>query len=415
MSAISNSNRDSAMINALQGVEVDDPSKYSLSPSVPNFGMNVVKLAPESALNSTTAKDVQWKLPSNGFLVDGYLRVECSATSASGVTSSFKGPMNFEYFSVNSRDSEIMKVYPEILIHDLFANTNYNAAVNLNHAMGNRLAGSDAASTSNIINYVPLQAMPFAGSPKEALDTRFLEQLTLHAKARAAAATDARADASYVSADLYAKFNEYDDEAYRQHVNNNYKNQTKLQQRVSWTCYKESVVSQTSDAGVGAEESSTGNSWDAPGCITESYFMVKDLPSGTNTNLMALEPITQLVVNGNGRELLNLDNVEGFSLCMKQEGGNLYQHGVSITDNTITRTVNSTNILKVDWTMQGLGDDVRDKFSGGLSAGNLTSKTFDIFYTNTGDNAKEIHVIHKVQQLLSIDPRNGSVSVSARS
>ena len=423
---ITNSNRDSSLINALQSVSTHDPMRYSLSESLPNNGMEIVKLSPATALSGTSTNEVKFRLPPNQFLVDGFLKYSAAAGSTnSGTVSAYRGAMAFSEFRIDSRDGSLQVVTPEVLVYDALSRGSNAEIANKKLAMGGSSALTASATTDSLANnyYVPLGGLFALDSPQQAYDCRFFQELSLVCKPRTVSEVDGRGSASHHASDaltLYAKYVKYDEESYKEYVNSTFKNQSKLQQRLSWSIYDEDSTGGTSVAVTQV----VGRAWNCPHVITETFIFVRDnTEQNTNKNLFSFQGIKSLTIRGNGREIYKCDDMLGSNLCMHKDQGAIDVTSLGVSAPTAAQvgieyaalSHGAHNIVKIDWRLQKLPDEenMRDSFTGGLAAGAMSSKNFDVDFIDGGNS--RVYMQHRISQLVQIDSRNGGISVSARS
>lgn len=425
-STIVQANKNSSLVRSVVDASAEDKYEYTLGASLPVIGKEVVKTAPEGgALSGTTSKNVSFRLPENGLMTDAWLSLQFSGdATANGrrSCSALLGANAFEYVSLNSRDQELCRLHPAMMIYDLASHKNKQYARNAIMALGGgpvlssgvEITGASASEKA----YLPVGAVfPFGNDPKNALDTQFLEKLYLNCKIRAVSDVDARANAEWNGLDLYSKYTMVEPEAYEKHLANTYSTSKSLQ-RMAYTSYPETVSSVANGATSGSLN------LDCNGFVTETYICVRNLAAAGQTMnvdgfFSTLEPINSVVVNANGRKIYDMDDTAGAMLCEQRDNGHVDVQDYGIfapaTTGELTNQERALNIYKIDWREVNVPDHARDSVTGGVNFGALSSKSMDLTFKDPGHaNGARIEVYHKLSTIWAIDSRNGSITVSHR-
>jgi len=425
--------KSSSLQNSVNAVSETHPFVYQLGESTVPVAQETVKISANSSVDPAGGQLVSFKLPGSGFLVDGYLRLDSTATAA-GVnndvagTPASGGVYSYEYLSLASRDVEIARFSPLILEAEACKgkNTRLNQlAINANQA---DLTAAQINVTGTKPLLLPFRLMNFSASPKDALDLQFLESLYLNAKVKAA--TDIAVGFTNPSvSDLHSvlKYAKMPAESYQEYLNANY-DQNKSLTKMMWSSYVESV--QTVRAVTGAGNKSFNMNIDCPNYAISTVIKVipqtcsdatkwikaGGLSGGARINDVKMSANGKLIVDTHGdvrSEFLGLTQTDFESDESRTDkwgaiGGVVYH----------TAPTNA-GFYEIDYRLLNLGHESRsiDSLEGGISFGALSSKNLTVDWEHDADfdGDYKIHVVHKVVNLVSIDARNGSCSVSTRS
>lgn len=424
--------KSSSLQNSVNAVSETHPFVYQLGESTVPIAQETVKISPNSSVDPAGNQLVSFKLPGSGFLVDGYLRLDNTVGVAPddasvAPTPQAGGIFSYEYLTLASRDVEIARFSPILLEAEACKGYDLEQmalAINSNQVNAS-LAQLKASGTRQLL--CPFRLLNFTHAPKDALDLQFLESLYLNAKVKPVAEISVgNADASVSDLHAVLKYAKMPAENYQEYLNANY-DQNKSLTKMMWSSYVESVQTVSGVAGAG-EKSYTMNI-DCPNYVVSTVVKVVPQSCATALNFKnaggrsAGAPITDIKFSANGKLIVDThDDVRGHFLGLKQNDFN--------TDDTRTKhwTVDATTnwqspsrqgFFEIDYRLLNLGHESKsvDSLEGGISMGALSSKNMTIKWNHLADfnGDYKIHVVHKVVNLVSIDARNGSVSVSTRS
>jgi len=424
--------KSSSLQNSVNAVSETHPFVYQLGESTVPVAQETVKISPNSSVDPAGGQLVSFKLPGSGFLVDGYLRLDNTVTAAADENTTAGTPQaggifSYEYLTLASRDVEIARYSPILLEAESCKgkDTKLNQfAINSNQ-VSTSLAALAAAGTRELL--CPFRLLNFASAPKDALDLQFLESLYLNAKVKPA--TDiAKGNASSTVSDLHAvlKYAKMPAESYQEYLNANY-DQNKSLTKMMWSSYVESVQTVTGVSGAGVKNFTMNI--DCPNYAVST--VVKVVPQTCSDaekwklcgGLSAGASIQDVKFSANGKLIVDTHNdVRGHFLGLQQ---NDFDSDETRVRNWTTSATTSwilparQGFFEIDYRMLNLGKESKsiDSLEGGISMGALSSKNMQISWYHDADfdGDYKIHVVHKVVNLVSIDARNGSVSVSTRS
>jgi len=430
--------KSSSLQNSINAVSETHPFLYQLGESTVPVAQETVKIAPNSSVDPSGSQLVSFKLPGSGFLVDGYLKLSNSvgAEATDAVMKSQgqgMGLYGFDWLSLSSRDVELARFSPILLEAEACKgpNPNYNEIATGSNIVSATIADVKAAKTRDYL--LPFRLLNFCGSPKDALDLQFLESLYLNANLKASSALAPNPDSTVSDLHTVLKYCKMPAESYQEYLNGNY-DQNKSLTKMMWSSYTESV--QTFKPVVGAGVKTFTMNLDVPNYVVST--VIKVVPTkfsdasaencrqaGGST---AGAPVTNVVMRANGKVIVDTHgDVRANFLAL--------QNTPFDADRTRLRSWDVTSIdaqhvkpgrgtfYEIDYRLQNLGHPSKsvDSLEGGVSMGALSSKNIEVsFYHNadfeTGGEAEyKINVVHKIVNLVSIDARNGSVSVSTRS
>jgi len=424
--------KSSSLQNSVNAVSETHPFVYQLGESTVPIAQETVKISSNSSVDPAGGQLVSFKLPGSGFLVDGYLRLDNTVGVAADADTTAPTPQgggifSYEYLVLASRDVEIARYSPILLEAEACKgkNTRLNQLAINSDQVNASLAQLAAAGTRELV--CPFRLLNFASAPKDALDLQFLESLFLNAKVKSA--TDiAKGNATSTVSDLHAvlKYAKMPAESYQEYLNANY-DQNKSLTKMMWSSYVESV--QTVSGVTGAGVKSYTMNVDCPNYAVST--VVKVVPQTcavaekwkTAGGLSAGAPIQDIKFSANGKLIVDTHNdVRSHFLGLQQNDFDSDETRTSNWNTDATTgwiTPSREGFFEIDYRLLNLGHETKsiDSLEGGVSMGALSSKNMQISWYHDADfnGDYKIHVVHKVVNLVSIDARNGSVSVSTRS
>lgn len=422
--------QSSALQRTLNSVSKSDPFVYSLNQSAPPSAGELIKISPDSSVSATGNQTLTWRLPSNGFLVDGYLNltqtygpnpVEAGNTSANA-----PGLYAYEYLSLSTRDVEIAKFNPMALHYDMLNHKNSKQFMVATLADLHKGPTNAAAQTRSV--YTPFGLLPFCSRPSDSLDCTFLEDMFFNAKVRSVTDwknVDAGAN-TIDSANLVLKYQKLNSDDYQQYVDNNY-SQDKSLTKLVWSHYTENPVNNTDGAG---SHTVTVNI-DCPAYAIQTYVGVRNAKGKTGVagsgGATEYYPITDIKFSANGKDIVEtFDDMDGYELALqskfekKGDEEDVVPRLAAVADGKRVVEDGPHNIACVDYRLlNNLKSDVSNEVAnveGGVSMGALSSKQMTIKYTKASASTdSEIVVVHKILNMVSVNGTNGSMSVSTRS
>lgn len=425
---ILNSLESSSLQRSVNQISSTDPFEYSLGESSFPVAMEQVKVAPESAVKADGDQVVSVRLPSAGFLVDGcvVLKNAVDIPNPSPDTSS-NGPGLYFYNNVvlKSKDQELMRVFPMWLHWQAIRSKDHSKYIRASVLDMYKNDFNGKNGTRDCI--LPLGLMPWAKTSKDALDLKFLENMYLDLSVRKASGAGSPCTGFNASTitdiDTHLKYHNLSNEDYSTFLSNNY-SQSKSLSKMMVSNYQENIK----NVGVAV-----------PGAITEtiplycpnyavaSYVGIRPTVgagmSKGKGGATAYLPVENCVVRGNGKNLYTTNgNARAHTLGLASKHGteehyNSGEENFGTGDGMYEEVMGPGNIFKIDWRLlnnPALVDN--DKLEGGVSFGAVSSKEAEIKFTLPVDiTGYQVEILHEVVQLVNINAKNGSVTVSTRS
>ena len=425
---ILNSLESSSLQRSVNQISSTDPFEYSLGESSFPVSVEVVKVAPESAVKTDGDQVVSVRLPSAGFLVDGaiVLKNDVEIPDPAPATSS-NGPGLYFYNNVvlKSKDQELMRVFPMWL--------HWQAMRSKDHSKYIRATGLDmfkagfAGKTGSRDCILPLGLMPWAKTSKDSLDLKFLENMYLDLSVRKASGAGGPCTGFTASTitdiDAHLKYHNLSNEDYSTFLSNNY-SQSKSLSKMMVSNYQENIKNVT--GAVAGAKTETIPLY-CPNYAVASYIGIRPTEGGgldrEAGGATAYLPVSNCVVRGNGKNLYTTNgNARAHTLGLASKHGTEEQYN-SGANNFVAgngvweETMGPGNIFKIDWRLLNNPSLVdNDKLEGGVSFGAVSSKEAEISFTLPADvTGYQVEILHEVVQLVNINAKNGSVSVSTRS
>jgi len=443
--------KSSSLQNSVNAVSSEHPFVYDMEKSTVPVANEMIKISPDSALQAgASVQTLTYRLPASGFLVDFYHKLDHNAGSdtsggaedgkESAESETAEGLYAFENFTLTTRDVEIARFSPLGLHAELIKSRNevdFRVAVNL---PSSNSATKDAAG--QLTYYSPLGGLSWVGArPSDALDLQFLENVYLNARLRPCAdvrhvrtvdnggAADPQVN-EWTDASLHMKYVKMLESDYQDYLNANY-DENKALTKMVWTHYPENPKP-LSGIGNAAEYTITADI-NVPHYVVETVVAVRDKTAGGASTTRAKGgkrkylKLKDIKLSANGKNIVDTnDDFEGSRVALQKsdrdsarfsqgadfgyvDGGN-YQTKASPN----TMAVIDYRLLNRHPAEQSNG---ADSLEGGVSMGALSSKQITVKF-ETDVNAVsdvELLVVHKCINLISVDARNGSVSVSTRS
>lgn len=427
--------KSSSLQNSVNAVSSEHPFVYDMEKSTVPVANEMIKISPDSALQSgASVQTLTYRLPASGFLVDMYHKLEHNVGAdddQNKESECAEGLYSFENFTLTTRDVEIARFSPLGLHAELIKARNevdFRVAVNLPAANS---ATKDLAGTPTY--YTPLGGLSWVGArPSDALDLQFLENVYLNARLRPCADvkhTTAGAN-EWTDASLHMKYVKMLESDYQDYLNANY-DENKALTKMVWTHYPENPKP-LSGIGNAGDYTITADI-NVPHYVVETVVAVRDKTAGGASTTRAKGgkrkylKIKDIKLSANGKNIVDTnDDFEGHRLALQKpdrdsarfsQGADFeYVNGGNFTTQASPNTMAILNykLLNRHPEEQSNGADSLD---GGISMGALSSKQITVkFVTDVNEVSDvELLVVHKCINLISVDARNGSISVSTRS
>lgn len=428
--------KSSSLQNSVNAVSSEHPFVYDMEKSTIPLANEMIKISPDSALQAgASVQTLTYRLPASGFLVDFYHKLDHNVgtdDTDSKESESAEGLYAFENFTLTTRDVEIARFHPLGLHAELMKARNevdFRVAVNLP-----AVNSPEKSAAGTPTYYTPLGGLSWVGArPSDALDLQFLENVYLNARLRPCADVKhvgAEQANEWTDASLHMKYVKMLESDYQTYLNENYDENRALTKMV-WTHYPENPKPLS---GIGnANEYSITMDINVPHYVVETYVAVRDKTAGGASTTREKGgkrkyfKINDIKLSANGKNIVDTnDDFEGYRVALQKSdrdsarfsqgadfayvaGGN-YETQAS----TNTMAVIDYRLLNRHPAEQSNGADSLD---GGVSMGALSSKQITVKFqtdVNAVSNA-ELLVVHKCINLLSVDARNGSISISTRS
>ena len=432
--------KSSSLQNSVNAVSAEHPFVYDMEKSTVPVATEMIKINPDSALQSgASVQTLTYRLPASGFLVDFYHKLTHEVGpdgTQSRESESAEGLYAFENFTLTTRDVEIARFHPLGLHAELLKSkneTDFKIAVNL-PAIYN--GTKNVAGTASY--YSPLGGLTWVGArPSDSLDLQFLENVYLNARLRPCVDvkhTTAGAN-EWTDAGLYMKFVKMLESDYQDYLNANY-DENKALTKMIWTHYPENPKSQAIE-GVAGNTFSITTDINVPHYVVETVVAVRDKSndsedSGSTTGKKGGKrkyfPIKDIKLSANGKNIVDMnDDAMGDRVALQKARKDntilfpgsenwIYKNGGNLVQSA---SVNS--FMTIDYRLLNRQssdqENSADNLEGGVSMGALSSKQITVkFECDSADVSDvELLVVHKCVNLVSVDARNGSVSVSTRS
>lgn len=436
--------KSSSLQNSMNSVSEAQPFTYELGVSTVPLAQETVKISADSSVNPAGGQLVSFKLPGSGMLVDGYLKLEnttgVAATPAdTAATPTSGGLFSYEYLSLSTRDVELARYSPILLEAESCKGMDTRT---LEFAINAGLVNVPVAqrATASVRPYLtPFSLLNFTGAPKDALDLQFLESVYLNAKVKPATEI-AVGNADSTVSDLHAvlKYCRMPAENYQEYLNANY-SQDKSLSKVMWSSYTESVQTATV---AGAGKKSFNMTINCPNYVISTVVKVvpQQVAAGQEAvwasagGLSAGAKITDIKLSANGKNIVDTHgDVRSYLLGLKQNdlgsdesrfhnwnlAGSAEKPYYDLQATNGDAHAGRANFFEIDYRLLNMGHESRsvDSLEGGISMGALSSKNLTVEWEHNAiyDGDYKIYCVHKILNLVSIDARNGSMSVSTRS
>lgn len=430
---ILNSLESSSLQRSVNQISSTDPFEYSLGESSFPVSVEVVKVAPESAVKTTGDQVVSVRLPSAGFLVDGAIVLKNNVVIPGGdgiPGTASNGPGLYFYNNVvlKSKDQELLRVFPMWLHWQALRhkdNSKYVRATVLD-MYKNNFAGKSGVRDC----ILPLGLMPFSKTSKDALDLKFLENMYLDLSVRNASGDGGPCTGFTTSTitdiDAHLKYHNLSNEDYSRFLSNNY-SQSKSLSKMMVSNYQENIKNVSGLDPAGVKNVVETIPLYCPNYAVATYVGIRPV-AGTALNhaaggATAYIPVKNCVIRGNGKNLYTTNgNARAHTLGLSSKHGT-HEHYNQGEQNFASgaamweETMGPGNIFKVDWRLLNNPSLVdNDKLEGGVSFGAVSSKEAELSFTLPANiTAYQVEILHEVIQLVNINAKNGSVSVSTRS
>ena len=388
----------------------------------------MLKVSPESAVKTGGDQVVSVRLPSAGFLVDGAVVLKNTVVTPNPAPdTSFNGPGLYFYNNVvlKSKDQELMRVFPMWLHWQAIRSKDQSKYV--------RATGLDMFKANfNGVNggrdcILPLGLMPWAKTSKNALDLKFLENIYMDLSVRSAAGAGGPCNGFTTSTitdiDTHLKYHNLNNEDYSKFLSNNY-SQSKSLSKMLKSNYQENLKTVT---GIVAGDFTETIPLYCPNYAVATYVGIRPTEGvGLNRRVggaTAYLPVTNCIIRGNGKNLFTTNgNARAHTLGFASKHGTEEhydpgQENFAAGNAVWDQQMGPGHIFKIDWRLlnnPSLVDD--DKLEGGVSLGAVSSKEAEISFTVPPDvTGYQVEILHEIVQLVNVNAKNGSVSVSTRS
>ena len=431
---ILNSLESSSLQRSVNQISATDPFEYSLGESSFPTSVEVVKVAPESAVKSTGDQVVSVRLPSAGFLVDGAVVLKNDVANVDGAgdpqpvpATASNGPGLYFYNNVvlKSKDQELMRVFPMWLHWQAIRSKDHSKYVRASVLDMYRFDGDVPAGSRDCI--LPLGLMPWAKTSKDALDLKFLENMYLDLSVRNASGAGGPCTGFTTSTitdiDAHLKYHNLSNEDYSTFLSNNY-SQSKSLSKMMVSNYQENIKNV---AGAVAGATTETIPLYCPNYAVATYIGIRPTAgAGLARNkggATAYLPVSNCVIRGNGKNLYTTNgNARAHTLGLSSKHGteehyNQGEQNFGEGSAVWEEVMGPGNIFKIDWRLLNNPSLVdNDKLEGGVSFGAVSSKEAEIsFNVPANITGYQVEILHEVVQLVNINAKNGSVSVSTRS
>jgi len=430
--------KSSSLQNSVNAVSSEHPFVYDMEKSTVPLANEMIKISPDSALQAgASVQTLTYRLPASGFLVDFYHKLNHNVgedDTDSKQSEAGEGLYSFENFTITTRDVEVARFSPLGLHAELMKSKNevdFTTAVNL-PATGS--PQKEQAGTATY--YSPLGGLSWIGArPSDGLDLQFLENVYLNARLRPCADVKhvtAGQDNEWTDASLHMKYVKMLESDYQDYLNGNYDEQKALTKMV-WTHYPENPKPlSVGNAGLYTITADIN----VPHYVVESVIAVRDKSGDAGVSAATSRakggkrkylPITDIKLSANGKNIVDTnDDFEGSRVALQksEKDTSLFLQPSSFNfvggGNYRTQAGPSTMAI-LDYRLLNRHPEEQsngaDSLEGGVSMGALSSKQISVkFQTDFNEvNDVELLVVHKCINLISVDARNGSMSVSTRS
>lgn len=430
--------KSSSLQNSVNAVSSEHPFVYDMEKSTVPVANEMIKISPDSALQAgASVQTLTYRLPASGFLVDMYHKLDHNVgtdDTDSKQSETAEGLYSFENLTLTTRDVEIARFSPLGLHAELIKAKNevdFRVAVNL--PSSNSATKEDAGRPTY---YTPLGGLSWVGArPSDALDLQFLENVYLNARLRPCADVKhvgAGQANEWTDASLHMKYVKMLESDYQDYLNANY-DENKALTKMVWTHYPENPKPlSVGDAGTYTITADIN----VPHYVVETVVAVRDKSSDTAPNAGTSRakggkrkylPITDIKLSANGKNIVDTnDDFEGSRLALQKSDRDSarFSQGadfgyVAGGNYKIQASPNSMAVL--DYKLLNRHPEEQsngaDSLDGGVSMGALSSKQISVKFQTDFNEVSDVEllVVHKCINLISIDARNGSISVSTRS
>lgn len=401
MNSILNALENSPIQALIDSSSPDDVFSYGSSATDASSVERVV-VGAKTALSSTH----QLEIPKVGLLTGIVLRVKVkgNALTAAGALRSNPNIAILDFMEIRSSNRTVARCDQKFLSGLLSSMPDQKHKQYLNSVISP--TAMPITVDTEIDLYVPflfsLSADGYGDSSecnyRGCLDTKFVETLSLHYRLNAKekwAGTVAEAELTVENADAIMYYRVFPEQIYRQIEERNFSSGPL--QVISHTAFSEGSKA------VGAADTTLTFPLNTNGLVTQTFIKLvqddEESTTGVSTDaekrITALksEDIKKITLNGNGRQIFEIDGPELKTLFMNA--------GMK-SSSTNEDYVLDYRVLK--------GYD----YSGGISFRELAGAEIVIEFTALGDTGK-CFINHSVVEVLSVNPANGRISVSLSS
>jgi len=395
------SNAESPLYATLLQTSARDPFTYSVRANVPSLSKNLVSVNvpnPSFGFNHTV------EIPRYGLLSSAILKVTFSfkgSATASVVPTVIKQLMNYlvrrcDLQTHNKSIETTYNLYHQAFIHEMpYGQRESEKIAGLEVFPPTTPWTKTNGVTNTATGYLRLPCS-FSYRTENFLDTRFLEQLSLNIETETFANLTYQMDAANSKIDKMAvifQFINPEEQAYLDYRDANFPRDKYLSM-----LYTNRYLEQPSIA--------AGNiittELKCQNLIYKTHIMLRNktdvLDAAATRNPAIMSPITKIIINGSGRELINVDG--DMLLYLSSAWGRF-----SGTSSTMTADPESL-VYTINW---GLDND-RTTCSGALSMRNVTAPMITVEFNGTSGKTYQLDVLHEYFTLVEVNGSNGQVS-----
>ena len=391
------SNSESPLKNVLSASgNVRNPFLYSVRTNTPSFSKSITSVA---VSNPGTGKNHTVEIPRYGLL--GQIVLKANVTQnvvGAGTWASDFASWFFKKCELQTHN-KVIEATSDLYHHIRIEEQNYGAHQSALSAGGGM---ADNVAT-DIYLKVPLTVFE---STKTFLDTRFMEQLSLHVLTATPAecshdAAGAPPAITINSMTAYLTYYNPEEEFYRSLQNENYNVEQGSLTMLLSDRYNENN-SKSSSVANGASSSITQDIR-CQNLVSKTHVMLRNdanIEGANGSKPNHFEAIDRIVVRGSGRDILD---VQGDQLMLLDgEFGRFTGAGSSKQGDSASR------IYTINW---GLDSD-RTSDSGSVSWKNLTSPQVQVYFSNASGASATFRcdVVHELWSLVEVNSADGRLS-----
>ena len=432
--------KSSSLQNSVNAVSSEHPFVYDMEKSTIPLANEMIKISPDSALQAgASVQTLTYRLPASGFLVDMYHKLDHNVgddDTESKQSEAAEGLYSFENFTLTTRDVEIARFSPLGLHAELIKSRNevdFRVAVNLPAVNSDTKHAANVAGRPNVY-YTPLGGLSWVGArPSDSLDLQFLENVYLNARLRPCADVKHVADGNaneWTDASLHMKYVKMLESDYQDYLNANY-DENKALTKMVWTHYPENPKP-LSGVGNAGDYTITADI-NVPHYVVQTVIAVRDKTAGGASTTRAQGgkrkylKIKDIKLSANGKNIVDTnDDFEGYRVALQKSDRDSakFSQGSDfayVPGGNYETQASANTMAVIDYRLLNRHPEEQsnaaDSLDGGVSMGALSSKQITVKFETDVDAVTDVEllVVHKCINLISVDARNGSISVSTRS